>query len=142
MEGSWEESFPRLIAKYFLHGMLFSVISLGLSFVLAFVLVVLVAVGLWIGLIIGFALLMFMFAGINVFLMARLWDIWVKADFMSLLFHGILLTIALILVSLPVFIVNRFVSGPVITITVFIVYCFIDGIVAQGVGMIWEEDED
>jgi hypothetical protein len=134
-----DEFLPRLLGKYFLHGILFSALSLGLFFVLVFVIAGLVLVGLWIGLIIGFMLLLLVIGGINVFLMGLLWDISVKADLLSLFLHGLLLTIAFVLASIPVFIVNMFVPGTVTTVALFIVYCFIDGLVAESVGSIWEE---
>jgi hypothetical protein len=142
MNESWDESFSHLVAKYFLHGMLYSVISLGLSFVWAFVGVVLVFVGLWIGLIIALVLLMLVVGWINVFLMFFLWDISVKADLSSLFIHGSLLTVAFLLVSIPAFIVNMLIPGIVTTTVSFIVYCFIDGVIAQSVGNVWEEGNE
>jgi hypothetical protein len=142
MSDSWDESFWHLVGKYFFHGMLYSVISLGLSYVLVFVIAGLVVVGLWIGLIIGLVLLMLVLGAINVFLMFFLWDISVKADMLSLFFHGLLLTVAFLLVSIPVFIANMFIPGIVTTIVLFILYYFIDGIVAESVASVWEEGNE
>ena len=134
-----DESVLRLAGKFFVHGILYSLICLGLSVVFAFVLVGLALVGLWIGLIIGFVLLMLALGWTNVFLMDLIWDISAKEDLLSLFFHGLLLVIAFVLVSIPIFIVNVFMPGIFTTIVLFIVYCFIDGLVAMGVGIIWEE---
>jgi len=138
-ESSDESSRVRLLGRYFLHGILYSIISLGLVFVLAFVIVGLVVVGLWIGLIIGLVLLFLVIGGINVFLMNVLWNISVESNLLSLFFHGLLLGVAFLLVSIPVLIINMFVPSIATTIVLFIVYCFIDGYVAKNVATVWEE---
>jgi hypothetical protein len=107
--------------------------------VLAFVIVGLVVVGLWIGLIIGLVLLFLVIGGINVFLMNVLWNISVESNLLSLFFHGLLLGVAFLLVSIPVLIINMFVPSIATTIVLFIVYCFIDGYVAKNVATVWEE---
>ncbi len=141
MEDPVSDSRGRLVGKYFLHGLLYSLFSLGLGFVLAFLTVFLVFVGLWIGLIIGFLLLLLVFGAINVFLMNELWDVSVKSDLLSLFLHGLVLTIAFLLVAIPIFIVNMLIPSVAMTIMLFVVYCFIDGVVAEGVASLWEEGD-
>jgi mannose/fructose/N-acetylgalactosamine-specific phosphotransferase system component IIC len=139
MDESEDESVPRLVGKFFVHGLLYSLICLGLYFVFAFVIVGLVLGGLSIGLIIGLVLLMFALGWTNVFLMDLIWDISAKEDLLSLFIHGLLLVIVFALVSIPIFIVNLFIPSILTTIVLFIIYCFIDGLVAMAVGSIWEE---
>jgi hypothetical protein len=138
-EYSDESSRVRLLGRYFLHGILYSIVALGLVFVLSFVIVGLVVVGLWIGLIIGFILLFLVIGGINVFLMNVLWNISVESNLLSLFLHGLSLAVAFLVVSIPVFIINVFVPSVATTIVLFIVYCFIDGYVAKNVATVWEE---
>jgi len=99
-----------------------------------------VAVGFILGLIIGFVLLFFILGGLNVALTGFIWSIPIKSDWKSLLAHGFVLFIALILVGVPSFIINLAAPGLATTIVVFIIYCFIDGYVAKGVAGFWEEE--
>ena len=73
--------------KYFVHGLAFSLIMLILGVGLAFLLVLLVAIGFIIGLIVGFLILLMVHAGINVFLMDRIWHVPIKTNWTSLLAH-------------------------------------------------------
>jgi hypothetical protein len=71
--------------------------------------------------------------------MNLLWDVSVKADLLSLFFHGLFLTIVLLMVSIPVFVLRTLVPSIVTTIVLFVVYCFIDGFIAESIGSFWEE---
>jgi hypothetical protein len=120
-----------LLLKYFLHGILFSGIFLAMAFIWAIIFVVLIAFGSFIGLILGFIVFFFIISGINVFLADLIWSIPVKSDWKSLLVHGFVLFILLIIVSIPSLVVNLIVPSLITTIILFIIYCFIDGFVAK-----------
>ncbi len=137
-----QKSFGFLLSRYFLHGFLFSIVFLLLVLGWAVVLIVLVAFGAIIGLILGLILLLFIIGGLNTFLMKEIWGLSVKGDWKSLLVHGLILFLVLFIVSIPSFVVNAVFPSIPIQIIVFIVYCFIDGYVARGVGGGWEEQTD
>jgi len=128
-----------LLAKYFLHGILFSIIYTGLMIVWAAVLVALILLGAWIGLIIGLALLFFVVGATNVILMHYLWGVTVESDLLSTFLHGLTLSLAFFVVSIPSIIVNILVPSLTTMIAIFIVYCFVDGYVAKSVSSIWQE---
>ena len=125
--------------KYFLHGISFSVLLFLLTFVWVFISVVLVAIGSFIGFIIGFIVLFIFIGGLNTFLTGLIWDISIEKVWKSLLIHGFVLFIMLIIVSLPVILINLIVPSLTTQIVVLIVYAFIDGFVAKKVGSWWEE---
>ncbi len=128
-----------LLLKYFLHGILFSGIFLAMAFIWAIIFVVLIAFGSFIGLILGFIVLFFIISGINVFLADLIWGISVKSDWKSLLVHGFVLFILLIIVSIPSLVVNLIVPSLITTIVLFIIYCFIDGFVAKSLAGSFEQ---
>jgi len=96
-----KEPWWKSLVKYFLHGLAFSVIFLLLALVWAFILAILVVTGLVIGLIIGLILLLFIIGGLNSFLTDFIWSIPIKTGWKSLLGHGFVLFIALIIVHVP-----------------------------------------
>lgn len=128
-----------LLSRYFLHGFLFSIVFLLLALGWVVVLFALVAFGAIIGLILGVILLLFIIGGLNTFLMNEIWGLSVKGDWKSLLVHGLVLFLVLLIVGIPSFVVNIVLPSIPLQIIVFIVYCFIDGYVARGVGGGWEE---
>ena len=128
-----------LLPRYFLHGLSFNIIIFLLSFAWAILFVGLLILGAIIGLIIGIVLLFFILGAINVFLMERIWDFRAKADWTSLLIHGLALFFVLLIVSIPSLIINLLAPNLPVTIVIFVIYCFIDGYVARAVGGIWEE---
>lgn len=120
-----------------MHGLLFSAINFLAIFVWILLLIGLGYVGFLIGLVIGFLVLFLIEGFINTYLTRRLWKISVKTDWKSLLVHGFLLFIALVLVSIPSLIINLVVPSLYTTIVLFIVYCLIDGFVARAVAGRW-----
>jgi len=137
-----KEPWWKSLVKYFLHGLAFSVIFLLLAFVWAFILAILVVTGLVIGLIIGLILLLFIIGGLNSFLTGFIWSIPIKTGWKSLLGHGFVLFIALIIVHVPAIIMSSIVPNLATTIVLFIVYALIDGFVAKNVATYWEEESD
>jgi len=126
-----EFSWKSLLPKYFLHGILFSGMFLVTVFIWAFIFVLLVIGGAFIGFILGFIVLFYIIGGINVFLGDRIWGISVKSDWKSLLLHGFVLFILLVIVSIPSVILNLKLPSLATTVLLFIIYCFIDGFIAK-----------
>jgi hypothetical protein len=136
-----EQNLGRSLWKYFEQGILFSLILTGLAIVWAIVLVVLLMVGFIIGLIIGFVILLFIMSWLNAGLTSWIWDIPMRTDWKSLLAHGLVLLIALIVVEIPAIIVNYAVPSVVTMVVMFVIYCFIDGFVAKKVAEYYQGDE-
>jgi len=134
-----EEGYPRRVTKYFIHGIAYSIIMTVLVFVWVLVTVLLVAVGSLIGLIIGVILLFIVLGGLNCFLTVSIWSISTKTAWTSLLGHGLVLLVALIITHIPAFLINLAVPSLATTIVLFIVYAFVDGFVAKNVAKVWKE---
>lgn len=128
--------------KYFLHGLAYSLLMLVLVFVWALILLILTMLGAIIGLIIGVILLFFIMGFLNSFLTLYIWSIPVKMQLTSLLGHGFLLFIALIVVNVPAMMINLSVPGLATSIVLFIAYAFIDGFVSKYVALIWREEDE
>lgn len=126
--------------KYFLHGILFSALFLVLGLVWAVLFVVLIAIGLFIGFIIGCLVLFFLVGGLNTFLTDAIWSIPLQSGWKSLLSHGFILFILLVIVGIPSFIVSLIEPSMTVRVITFIVYAFIDGFVAKNVAGWWEEE--
>lgn len=135
-----EESRGRNLLKYFLHGIAFSFILIVLVIFWSVILAILVALGYIIGLIIGLIVLFYLLGGINVYLTGAIWGIQVKEDWKSLLRHGIVLSMALIIVHIPAVIVSLAVPSPFATVPLLIIYGFVDGFVALHIGTLYEEE--
>jgi hypothetical protein len=125
-----------------LHGIAFSIILIVLVIFWSVILAILVAFGYVIGLIIGFIVLFYLLGGINVYLTGAIWGIQVKEDWKSLLRHGLVLLMGLIIVHIPAVIVALVVPSPVVTVPVLIVYGFVDGFVALHIGVLYEEEPE
>ncbi|MDH5495239.1 MAG: hypothetical protein OEY24_06000 [Candidatus Bathyarchaeota archaeon] len=130
-----------VFAKYFMHGIAFSLLFLVLGLVVLFLTAVLVTIGSFIGLIIGFGILMLAVGGLNCFLAEVIWGVQTKTSFWSLFFHGIVLFLALL-------VVNGILAGipnsvfPSITTTVItsIIGAFAGGFVGKKVAGWFEEE--
>jgi len=134
-----EESLWRNISKYFLHGILFSVLYLAMLFVWAFLFGLLIVVGAFIGFIIGFIVLFFILGGLNSILASIIWSISTRTAWTSLLGHGFILFIALIIAHIPAIVINLVVPDLTTTIVLFIVNAFIDGFIAKNVAGMWKD---
>lgn len=126
--------------KYFLHGLSFSIILSFLTIVWALVLVVLILTGFIIGLIIGLIIFFFIMGGLNSLLTSLIWSISIKTKWTSLLGHGFVLFILLILVGIPAIIINLVAMSSATSIALLITYAFIDGFVAKYVATWWKEE--
>lgn len=142
MEKEKQPSQVSILSKYFLHGILFSVIFLVLSFVWIAIFVGLVFIGLFIGFIIGLLVLFLIIGGLNVFLAWFIWGVSAASDWLSLLIHGFILSLALFVASIPQIFINIIGVNPTITIALFITYCFINGYIAKNVAGYWEGESE
>jgi len=128
------------LAKYFIHGMAFSIFFLILALVWVFILVILVGIGFIIGLIIGLGLLFLIVGFLNSAITAYLW-FEVKSGFWDLLFHGIVLFLILLVVNVIFVTVPTLVfPGIATTVITFIVAAFLDGFVAKKVAGWWRQE--
>lgn len=119
------------LSKYFLHGLAFSLLMLVIVLGWAFLLVLLVRLGSIIGLIIGIVALVYAVGALNVWINNIVWGGDISEDWKKILFHGLFLFIALILVGIPGMVINQLVPGIATNIVIFAVYCFVDGYVAR-----------
>lgn len=141
-EEGTSHSWPELLGRYFLHGIAFSLLLIILVLVWVFIAALLVVAGFIIGLIIGITLLFLMLGGLNVLLTESIWGTTIKANLMSLLGHGILLLIALVLAGLPYFWFEQVYPSLTTTIVSIVIYAFIDGFIAKNIADIWEGETD
>lgn len=130
---------PRTIWKYFIHGFLFSILMLVSFFVWVGVLVFLVTIGSFIGLLLGFIVLLLILSGLNSLLAQEIWSISIRTSWMSLLGHGLVLFIALIIAHVPTLVIGLTVPSSFTMIILFIIEAFVDGFVAKNVAYWWEE---
>jgi hypothetical protein len=137
-----ETSTASLLAKYFAHGFLHSVLLLILELVWAVLFIGLVIFGFLIGFIIGLLVLFLIIGGLNTVLMELVWNIQLESDWKSLLKHGFILFVALLLVNVPSIIIGLARPELVVQVAVFLVYCFIDGYVARSIGGSYEESAE
>jgi len=135
-------SLPSQVGKYFLHGIAFSLLLTLLVFLWAFVAGFLVVAGYVIGLIIGIVLLFFIVGGLNIVLTEIIWDVPIRENWQSILGHGLLLSIILVLAGIPSLLVSLYYPSLTVTIILFIVYAFIDGFIARWIAAIWEGSDE
>ncbi len=131
----------KTVSKYFIHGFAFSIIFIGLVFIWAVIFALLVVLGSIIGFILGFVVLFFFLGGLNSFLTDLIWSISIKTAWKSLLGHGFLLFILLIIVHIPATVIAFIVPGLATTIALFIFNAFIDGFIAKSVAGWWKKED-
>ena len=127
-----------LLIRYFLHGLAFSLLFIVLMLVWVIIAAVLIVVGLFIGLIIGFIILFYFVGGLNAWLTRSIWSFPVKTNFLSLLSHGFVLFIVLLLAQIPQLILSLGWPSLIMTVILFIAYAFVDGYIAKTVASHWE----
>ena len=128
------------MAKYFLHGIFFSILFLVLAVAWIFLLLFLTAIGFIIGLIIGFGVLFLIVGFLNSNITSLLW-FEVKTSFWDLFFHGLVLLIVLfisdiIIVTMP----NLAFPATTTRVVTFIISSFIYGFVAKRVARWWAQE--
>lgn len=130
-----------VVAKYFIHGLAFSILTSLLVLLWAVILAFLILMGLFIGLIVGIGLLMLIVGFINSVVTGWLWFP-VKSGFWNMLVHGFVLFIALLVVNAIVsWTPQQILPGIPTLVVAFIVTCFVDGYVGKWVASFWEEEE-
>lgn len=134
-ENTW-----KTLAKYFVHGIVFSLLFTVLVIAWIFGFLILVILGSFIGLIIGLGILMLIIGGLNSFLTGLLW-FRVKTSFWCILGHGIVLFIVLLIVN-GIFVLAPSLAFPGIgtTVVTFVIGSFLDGFVGKKVAGWWKEE--
>jgi ABC-type dipeptide/oligopeptide/nickel transport system permease component len=128
------------IAKYFVHGLAFSILFLVLSFVWVFVSAFFTTIGGIIGFIIGFVLLFLLVGFANSLVTSYLW-FEVRYGFWDLLIHGFVLFAILIVVNIAITVVAASViSGIAATLVAFAIGSFVEGFVGRLVASWWSEE--
>jgi hypothetical protein len=128
-----------LWARYFAHGILFSLLIIMGSVVWAIVMIPLVLCGAFIGLIIALLLLVLLFGFINALLCDWIWNLSMDYKGTSVFLHGFVIILILIAASIPSMLVQAVVPNLLVSIMLFIVYCFVDGVVGRWVGKMWSK---
>lgn len=136
-----EISILEVILRCFLHGILFSSLYFVLWIVWEVLFVILTFVSLVIGFIIGLFVLCLLIGFLNSILTELIWDISIKSDWQSLLAHGFVLLIVLLIASIPTQLIRLESPNLAIVISSFIVDCFVYGFIAQFLAENWIEEE-
>ena len=131
------------IGRYLIHGFVFSILMVVADIVLAMILAMLVIFASFFGLIIWFALVFFTWGWVNGILCRWLWDFDVKQHWTSLIGHGFVLFLILLIVGLPVTALLQFLTagispGIYIPIRIALLSIF-DGIIGKAIGGMFEE---
>jgi len=129
--------------KYWLHGFLFSILMAILVIFWAVILAFLLVVGSIIGLIIGILVLLLLVGGLNSLLAGWIWSISIDTQWKSLLVHGLVLLIVLLIAAIPSFILSyvAFNFLPV-QVALTIIYAFIYGFIGRKIGEQYREHEE
>lgn len=129
------------LAKYFVHGIAFSLLFLILGIVWVFVLAVLTALGSIIGFIIGFVLLFLIVGFLNSSITLYLW-FEVESSFGILCLHGFALTIILLILDIIIVTSASLAFSEIATRAVtFIISTFLYGFVGKKVAGLWRVRE-
>ena len=134
-------SWKATLARLFLHGTAFSVLLMIAGIAWIVLTAFLILVGFIIGLILGIIVLFFIMGGLNSFLTEHIWRVSIKRGWKSVLGHGLLLLIVLAIARIPLLVISLVIPSLVTTTVFFIVYCFIDGLLARRVAFYWESKE-
>jgi peptide/nickel transport system permease protein len=128
------------IAKYFVHGLAFSILFLVLSFVWVFVSAFFTTIGGIIGFIIGLVLLFLLVGFANSLVTSYLW-FKVRYGFWDLFIHGFVLFAILFVVNIAITVVAASViSGIAATLVAFVLGSFVEGFVGRQVASWWSEE--
>jgi hypothetical protein len=126
----------RLLRKYFIHGIAFSLLFLVLGFVWVFIFALLVGLGSFIGFILGFGLLFLLIGFLNSEITKWLWFD-VKTETLSLLFHGLVLFLALLPIDLVFMGMYLAFPYPPFLIVRFLLQTIPYGFIAKKVAGLW-----
>ncbi|MGA2309845.1 MAG: hypothetical protein ABSG57_09905 [Candidatus Bathyarchaeia archaeon] len=134
-------SWKATLARLFLHGTAFSGLLMVAEIVWIVLTAFLILVGFIIGFILGIVVLLFIIGGLNSFLTEHIWHVSIKRGWKSVLGQGLILLIILAIARIPLLVINLVIPSLVTTTVFFIVYCFIDGLLARRVASYWESKE-
>jgi hypothetical protein len=140
-----DNSSIELFGKYFIHGFVYSLLMVGALVVWIFILLFLLIIGSIIGLAVGFVVIFIIMGWINKSLAGWLWGIEARDAWTSLLGHGFVLFLVLLIVQIPSMLIDAYLaySTPVVYLTWvvvnFIVYSLIDGFVGKRVASMFQE---
>jgi len=124
----------RILAKYFAHGMLFSLLSVVLFLPFVAMMLILVMFGSIIGLLIGLILFFLIVGYINSGLGSLFWEIERGEGFLRTIGHGLVLEIIFLLVALVTYYLpTLFFPGLVTQVAAFIITAPIDGAIGKQV---------
>ena len=130
---------PTLVAKYFLHGVAYSLLVIGLTFVSILLLVALVVIGSILGLLLGFLIMIMGVGYVNSFLSGYFWDIQTPTKWSSLFVHGLVLMIAIGLAGTP-FIALEYLIGTLVPVfsvvaipVLFVIHSIVNGYLGKAV---------
>lgn len=127
----------KTLAKYFTHGILFSILFLVLTIVLGYLAAFLTEIDLLLVVLIGFWLLCPIIGFANSIITSLLW-FKVEMSFSGILVHGFIFLIALFIVNTIVIVVPPLVFPGTVTVAVtFIIGTFIDGVICKIVAELW-----
>jgi hypothetical protein len=132
------------IGRYFVHGLVFSILMRASTVVLAAILVMLILFASFLGFIIWFAVVFMVWGLVNAKLCSWLWHFDVRMYWTSLLGHGFVLFIVLLILELPVTFlgIGMSIGGitpAVLFIAEIVAYSFIDGFVGKNIGGMFAE---
>ncbi|MGD0977902.1 MAG: hypothetical protein ABR962_02045 [Candidatus Bathyarchaeia archaeon] len=134
-------SWKATLARLFLHGTAFSVLLMIAGIAWIVLTAFLIFVGFIIGFILGIIVLFFTIGGLNSFLTEHIWHVPIKRGWQSVLGQGLLLLAVLAIARIPLLVISLVIPSLVITAVFFIVYCFIDGLLARRIAFYWESKE-
>ena len=130
-----------ILAKYFVHGIAFSLLSIVLAFAMVVLFVFLAVIGSFIGVISGLAVLLLAVGGLNSFLTDAIWGTHTQTSLSSLFLHGLTFFLLLLVVNgLLVMVPNVAFPSTATTIITFISGAFAGGYVGKTVAG-WFESE-
>lgn len=126
---------PGDLFRYFIHGISFSIMLSFVSILWVFMLAVFLALGYIIGLVLAFGVLFLMMGAINTILTSGIWDAHIEAGVATMLVHGFSLFIILFVANFPSIFLLTYFPGIVIQVGLILVYAFVDGYIAKGLGL-------
>ena len=142
-----DDSTGKMVAKYFVHGAVYSLLMLVLVVVWAFLMIIMVVFGSIIGLVASFAILFIMVGWLNAQISQYIWKIEVKQKWLSLLGHGLLLFIGIAIAGIPSMIISGMMWSAdlytyvTFTIVNFLIYSLVDGYICKRVAEVFPDDE-
>jgi ribosomal protein L37AE/L43A len=130
----------RKIGKYFLHGLVYSLLSIVLSFMWSVVAVFLVLTGFLIGIAIALFLLVLIAGAVNTFVSQLIWKFSMNDSIVGIFTHGAVLGIIFILIGLVTIIpIILIIGNPFYMILLEIAMCFVRGFIGEKVAEHWRE---